>query len=103
MRAPVNTIRSMVGIDYLEDHVDHNNKNSYISFQHYKNHLCGGARLTVNQVLVVEDCFVVINKVHFDILAVVVASPNTDYYIEHYKSVKNTQFCIIMVSSITQN
>ena len=78
------------------------NINSFVSFQNRGLHICGGARLNIDQVLILEISFNEINKNYNQIYAVILTDLRISYSIEKYKKVSN-DFTIIVVSSLTRN
>ena len=80
-------------------HVNGNNLNSYVSFYNQLDFLCGGARLSVDQVLTIEICFGEIRDNYRNISARTAPYPGEHYTVHGYKTVSKTLF-IIIVSSL---
>ena len=85
----------------LAYHIALNNILSYVNFQSNGRHICGGARLAFDQVLVLNVCFNELAEIYFDIWAEIPAIPNRVFTLKGYKEVPGTSFYIIVVSSIT--
>ena len=79
-------------------HANENNINSYVSFQNIGEHICGGYRATVDQVLTLKICFHKIREHYSEISAVIMGLTDKAYPIKQYKEVKNGKLFIIVVS-----
>ena len=84
-------------------HANQNNINSYVSFQNIGEHICGGYRATVDQVLTLKICFHKIREHYSEISAVIMGLTDKAYPIKQYKEVKNGIFLIIVVSIPIKN
>ena len=83
-------------------HATGNNINSYVSFHNEQSFICGGARLDVDQVLTIENCFVQIRDHYRNISARTAPYPGEHYTVHGYKKVTEELF-IIIVSSLALN
>ena len=87
-------------VENIATHASENQKNSYVSFQQNQVHVCGGVRMTVDQALTIEECFMKICEYHLEIYAVTLIPEVEAYRIKKFKKVNN-ELSILMVSSLT--
>ena len=88
----------------IEDHVDQEMEESFVSFQIPNRHICGGARVKPHLVLITVNCKVLIMN-HYDDIAVVIPALPDDrrnvYTFQNIKPVGRTIFYLVVVSNIT--
>ena len=87
----------------IDQDVNQENKESFVSLQKDNKHQCGGARLKPRRVLITISCKLLLGDTYSDISAVIPALPEDrrhGYKIENIKSVKETLFYIVIVSNI---
>ena len=96
------TSTSQEEIENITKHASKDNINSYVSFQRGEDHICGGARMKVDQALTIKPCFDLISQYFWETYAMIPALQVQPYEIGQFKKV-NDKFFIIMVSSLSRN
>ena len=89
-------------VDRTAEHATGDNIKSYVSLQRNGGHVCGGARMTVDQALTIKPCFDEISNFYSTMYAVFPFTNDESLGIKAFKKA-NDKFFIIIVSSSKQN